>query len=176
MENMPGYDPTKRIFYQFSIVYGYYARCLASLYGPIYKLSIIDWKVMAVLGVHAPMSATEAGRLTSLRPHNVTRAVDSLVAKKLVVRRRDMADKRRVVISLSAKGDNAFKEIDKVRYTIEAEMLAFLLPAEHRELGRILAKIEQRCDELFHEDWSGRQFIAKRQPQRQVSKQRAGTV
>ncbi|HEX2199227.1 MAG TPA: MarR family transcriptional regulator [Burkholderiales bacterium] len=134
-------DPTARIFYRFAISAEHYARRLAAMYRPAYGISPPEWKVMAQLAQHAPMSATEAGRYTSLMPDKVTRAVDGLVSKGFVVRRLDREDKRRVVLSLSAKGSRAFADIDKARYAIESEMLARLAPEDIRALQRSLEKI-----------------------------------
>jgi DNA-binding MarR family transcriptional regulator len=138
------HDPKARTFYRFAISAEHYARRLAAMYRPAYGISPPEWKVMAQLALHAPMSATEAGKRTSLMPDKVTRAVDGLVAKGLVVRRLDRDDKRRVVLSLSAKGARAFAAIDRVRYQIESEMLASLESEEIRALHRALEKIEQR--------------------------------
>ena len=81
-------------------------------------------------------------------PDKVTRAVDGLVDKKLVVRRRVREDERRVVLSLTARGARAFAEIDAVRYEIESEMLAGLTAEENRALHRSLEKIEARLGSL----------------------------
>jgi DNA-binding MarR family transcriptional regulator len=142
------HDPRARTFYRFALGAEHYARRLAAMYRPAYGISPPEWKMLAILAQHAPMSATAAGERTSLMPDKVTRAVDGLVAKKLVVRRRDREDERRVVLSLTAKGARAFAEIDAVRYEIESEMLAGLTPEENRALHRALEKIEARLGSL----------------------------
>lgn len=149
------HDPEQRTFYQFSIYSSFYTRCLARMYVPRYRLSISDWKVLAVLAKHPPMSATEAGKRTSLQPDKVTRAVDSLTAKGLIRRRRDPADGRRTILSMSQKGRRAFAEIDRVRYAIESEFLEPLNAAELKQLYRICQKLDRRADELFRKrsDW-----------------------
>lgn len=142
------HDPRARTFYRFALSAEHYARRLAAMYRPAYGISPPEWKMLAILAKHAPMSATAAGERTSLMPDKVTRAVDGLVDKKLVVRRRDREDERRVVLSLTAKGARAFAEIDAVRYEIESEMLAGLTAEENRALHRALEKIEARLGSL----------------------------
>jgi DNA-binding MarR family transcriptional regulator len=142
------HDPRARTFYRFALSAEHYARRLAAMYRPAYRLSPPEWKMLAVLATHAPMSASAAGERTSLMPDKVTRAVDALVAKKLVLRRLDREDKRRVVLSLSVKGMRAFAEIDAVRYEIESDMLAGLTAEENRVLHRALEKIEARLGAL----------------------------
>ena len=156
------HDPKARTFYRFAINADYYARWLAAMYRPAYGISPAEWKVMAQLAAHAPMSATEAGRRTSLMPDKVTRAVDSLVAKGLVLRRLDGDDKRRVVLSLSAKGKRAYRAIDRVRYAIESEMLAALKPEEFAALHRMLEKIEFRVQAMFKAGHTWREILARR--------------
>jgi DNA-binding MarR family transcriptional regulator len=142
------HDPKARTFYRFAMSADHYARSLAAMYRPAYRISPPEWKVMAQLSPHAPMSATEAGKRTSLKPDKVTRAVDSLVKKRLVVRRLDLDDKRRVMLSLSAKGARAYAAIDQVRYAIESEMLKLLDPVEVETLHRLLDKIERRVQQM----------------------------
>lgn len=157
------HDPLQRTFYRFAILSGHYGRCLASMYAPAYRLSVSDWKVLAVLGVHAPMSATEAGKRTSLQPDKVTRAVDSLVAKGLVFRRRDRVDKRRTILTVSAAGKRAFRDIDRARYAIECEMLTPLSATELRQLSTILEKLDRHAVELFGKcrNWSELRALCK---------------
>ncbi len=118
------------------------------MYGPTYGLTFSDWRLMAVLGVRAPMSATQAGKLTSLKPDQVTRVVDSLLEKGLVSRRADSEDRRRVLLSLSGKGLRTFKAIDKVRYAVECEMLSTLGKSELETLGTVLAKISTQIEAM----------------------------
>jgi DNA-binding MarR family transcriptional regulator len=155
------HDPKARTFYRFAISAEYYARWLAAMYRPAYRLSPPEWKVLAILAAHAPMSATEAGQRTSLKPDKVTRAVDSLVAKRLVLRRLDKDDKRRVVLSLSAKGARAFGDIDRVRYAVESEMLQNLEPAEIEALHRIMDKIERQVREMLDAGDTWKQILAR---------------
>lgn len=156
-------DPRARTFYRFAINADHYARWLAGMYRRAYRISPAEWKVMAQLGSHGRMSASEAGRRTSLMPDKVTRAVNSLVAKRLVLRRLDDADKRRVALSLSAKGSRAFEAIDRVRYSIEKAMLATLAPQEIDALHDMLARIEHRAQAMAREGWTWREIVA-RQP------------
>lgn len=154
------HDAGERTFYRFAILSAFYTRSLAAMYVPRYRLSVSDWKVLAVLAVHAPLSATEAGKRTSLQPDKVTRAVDSLAAKGLVIRRRDRQDKRRTVLSVSADGRRAFAAIDRVRYAIESEFLRPLGAGELRELYRICAKLDARAAQIFRGPGDWRAILA----------------
>lgn len=151
------------MFYQFSIYADRYGRLLAGFYEGAYGLSYSDWRLMAVLGVHPAISASEAGKRTSLAPDKVTRTVDSLVDKGLVLRAPDKKDRRRVVLSLSAKGKRQFQAIDNVRYAIECEMLSELDASEALILHAALRKIGSHVERMMAEGRTWEEILTHRQ-------------
>lgn len=153
-------DRKARMFYQFSIYADRYGRLLAGFYEAAYGLSYSDWRLMAVLGVHPAISASEAGKRTSLAPDKVTRTVDSLVDKGLVLRTPDKKDRRRVVLSLSAKGKRQFRAIDNVRYAIECEMLSELDSSELSTLDGALQKIGALVEKMRAEGRTWKEILA----------------
>lgn len=160
-------DRKARMFYQFSIYADRYGRLLAGFYEAAYGLSYSDWRLMAVLGVHPAISASEAGKRTSLAPDKVTRTVDSLVDKGLVLRAPDKKDRRRVVLSLSAKGKRQFQAIDNVRYAIECEMLSELDSSELSVLDGALQKIGALVEKMRAEGRTWKEVLAdQRETQR----------
>jgi hypothetical protein len=71
--------------------------------------------------------------------------VAELEALGYVARGRDDADRRRNVVSLTARGEAALSELDAEVDAAQAELLAPLAPAERDELSRLLAKVLQRA-------------------------------
>jgi DNA-binding MarR family transcriptional regulator len=98
------------------------------------------------------LSATEAGAHTSLEPAKVTRGIDTLAEQGLVVRREDGADRRRTILSLSAKGKRIHDKIEQVSRALERELLSVLTPAEREMLYLVLDKLERRSSEIFDAD------------------------
>lgn len=143
-------DLKDRVGYRFLNLAGQQMRCLAAMYGPLYKLTIAKWKVLSVIGYFEPMSATELGRYTSLEPDKVSRVVDYLVKQRLVNRRQDPADRRRVILSLSAKGKRVNDSIEIVRRAIEVDLLRVLDPAELTTFYAALDKLDARAAEIFN--------------------------
>jgi DNA-binding MarR family transcriptional regulator len=148
------------MFYQFAIYSDRYNRLLAGFYEGAYGLSFSDWRLMAVLGVHPAISASEAGKRTSLAPDKVTRTVDGLVEKGLVLRAPDKKDRRRVVLSLSAKGRRQFQAIDEVRYAIECELLSALDGADVAALEGALREIGAHVQEMMVEGRTWKDIVA----------------
>jgi DNA-binding MarR family transcriptional regulator len=108
----------ERTAYRFLHLAGQVMRCLGEMYGPRYGLTIGTWKVLSMIGAYGPMSASELGKRTSLEPDKVTRTVDNLVKRSLVLRRQDPADRRRVILTLSSKGTVVNDAIEHVRCCI----------------------------------------------------------
>ena len=79
----------------------------------------------------------------------ITRAVDRLVEKGLVVRAPDKADRRRVVLRLSARGARASSTIEKVRQELEVEFLGVLSKEELASFYAILEKLEAHAKRIF---------------------------
>lgn len=129
-----------------------------------FGLSVSRWKVLAIIGHYAPMSAKDVAERTSLEPEKVTRAVDGLVRQKLVIRRRDTVDRRRVILSLSAKGTEIYNESELMRRVIDREFLDVLRPEEKQAFYMILDKLERRAAEIFVGKEAWRQILATQKP------------
>jgi DNA-binding MarR family transcriptional regulator len=114
-----------------------------------FGMTVSRWKVLVIIGRFAPMSAKDVAQRTSLEPEKVTRAVDGLVRQRYVIRRKDPQDKRRVILSLSPRGHEVFRESERIRYAIESEFLKVLGPDELRIFYGILNKLEKRAIQIF---------------------------
>lgn len=132
------------------------------MYLQIFDLSVSQWKILPIVGYYGPMSAKEVGERTSLEPEKVTRAVDQLVVRGLVTRKPDRKDRRRVVLSLAAKGLEVFEESEKLRGVIENKFLDALQPKERLTFHRILDKLEDRAKVMFESKQAWRDIIGER--------------
>jgi DNA-binding MarR family transcriptional regulator len=129
------------------------------MYLQMFDLSVSQWKILPIIGYYGPMSAKEVGERTSLEPEKVTRAVDQLVVRGLVTRKSDPKDRRRVVLSLAAKGTEVFENSEKLRGVIENKFLAALKPSERLAFHRILDKLEEHAKALFEGKQAWRYLI-----------------
>jgi DNA-binding MarR family transcriptional regulator len=146
-----------RTSYRFAIIASRQARSLAAMHAGELGLSVNGWKLLSVIQHFGPLSASEASAHTSLDATKVTRGIDMLAARRLVLRRRDRADRRRAVLSLSAKGRRVHAQIERVSRALEQELLRVLSPAERRMLDRTLDKLERRSAQIFasRDAWRG---------------------
>jgi DNA-binding MarR family transcriptional regulator len=139
----------RRTSYRFSIIARRQTRCLADMHASRFGLSVNGWKLLSVIEHFGPLSASEAGDRTSLEPANVTRGIDALADQGLVLRREDPADRRRTILSLSAKGKRIHDKIEQVSRALEQELLRVLRPAERDALDRMLDRLERRSAKIF---------------------------
>lgn len=67
--------------------------------------------------------------------------LNELEDSDLVVRQRDRSDRRRALIELSARGEQALREVDRVLQRVEDEILADLSTAERATLHGLLSRL-----------------------------------
>lgn len=139
----------ERVSHRFSVIAKRFDQTLAAMHSKKLGISISNWKIMQVIAFFGPLSATELGGRTSLDPDKVTRAVDALVQRSYVIRKDDEADRRRVVLTLSAKGRRMHDRIEMVAGALEAELLGVLTADEHRALLSSLNKLETHAETMF---------------------------
>ena len=154
-------DQQQWVAYRLSILNGYNVRGLAAMYNKRFRITVAQWRVLTVIGRHAPASATTVAKNTSLEPDKVTRAVDSLVRLGLVNRRSDSRDLRFVVLTLSAKGKRVNREIEMVRNAMELEFVGSLSLRETKTLYRLLDKLQIRAAQMFKKPNAWREILAK---------------
>jgi DNA-binding MarR family transcriptional regulator len=104
-------------------------------------LTIPQWRIMAVLGRFAPLSAGEVGERTLMDKVTVSRAVAALLGRALVERTTDGRDRRRSALRLSAAGRRLHARIAALALGYEARLLDGLTPAERRNLDALLDKL-----------------------------------
>jgi DNA-binding MarR family transcriptional regulator len=138
-----------RTTYRFSMISKRLIDCLSELFRSKFDLSINGWRVLSVVERFGPLAAFEVGRYVSLDPDKVTRTLNSLLKHKLLVRRVDTNDRRRISLSLSSKGKQVYREIDKVRVSLEYEFLGVLTPSELTAFYDVMDKLDEKAHELF---------------------------
>jgi DNA-binding MarR family transcriptional regulator len=127
--------------YRLSIVTQTISSALSRQYGERFGLSVPQWRVMAVLGRFAPLSANQVCQRTVMDKVAVSRAVSALLQRGLIERATDGADRRRSALRLSKKGRNMHHQIAPLALDYERRLLAGLSAKERDALGLILDKL-----------------------------------
>lgn len=100
------------------------------------------WQVLSVLRARPGLRMSEIADAAVLPPATLTRHMDRLVERALVVRRIDPADKRRVVAALSARGEALASELTEVEREVEAALAKALGADRFRALTHALSEID----------------------------------
>jgi DNA-binding MarR family transcriptional regulator len=94
-------------------------------------LSVPELRVMVILARVEQASLTEVAERLGVNASNASRACDQLVKRRLVRRKEDAQDRRRVVLTLSASGERVVQRVMDRRRELFEEIVA-AMPAEHR--------------------------------------------
>jgi DNA-binding MarR family transcriptional regulator len=124
---------------------------------------------MAAIGRFGPVSAKEVCAHTTVQPDKITRAVDRMVELGFVVRRKDAADGRRIALSLSAAGERAYRDIERVTRRVELALLDVISRREREDFNAILDKLESRAQTLLLLEKSAWRRLAKPRSRRRRS-------
>jgi len=131
--------------YRLSVLMLRISKAIAGSYERRFRLSVPEWRVMAVLGRFGPLSANGVSEKTQMDKVRVSRAVARLVAAGRVSRRIDAADRRRSVLALTASGRAIHREIVPHAQRVEARLLSGLRADERVALEQLLGKLEARA-------------------------------
>ena len=102
-----------------------------------------DMHVIEAVGLGEPKNMSAIAKLLSVTVGTLTIAMNSLVKKGYVNRERGKEDRRIVNISLSEKGERAYRHHEEFHRHMIDEILKDLTEEETEALVRSLSKLEQ---------------------------------
>ena len=150
-----------RTAYRFSMLAAQSTRCMGDLYRKL-GLTVGGWRTLSIIGRYEPIYPGSIAERTSVDPDKVTRAVDRLVAKGFVARKVDAADRRRIVLRLTARGRRVYTEIDQVRRAVEEKFLSVLTRDEFARFNALMDKLEAHARRIFTGKGAWRALVQKR--------------
>jgi DNA-binding MarR family transcriptional regulator len=109
-------------------------------------LSPEHWRVMALLHEQPGLGASAIAKGAVLPSASVTRHVDKLVELGMVVRRVDPADKRRVVLALSTRGQENAERLLAEERAVEDTIASGLGAERFKALARDLSMLPHVLD------------------------------
>jgi DNA-binding MarR family transcriptional regulator len=141
----PGEELALELFlpYRLSIATQTISAALSKQYGDRFGLTVPQWRVMAVLGRFAPLSANQVCQRTVMDKVAVSRAVAALLQRGLIERTTDTADRRRSALRLSKRGRVLHQQIVPLALAYERRLLSALTPKERETLSLVLDKLLQ---------------------------------
>jgi DNA-binding MarR family transcriptional regulator len=135
--------------YRLSLLTNTVSAGIARSYRDLHEISVIEWRIIAVLGRYPDLTAKEIGERTAMDKVAISRAVKTLVERGLLERVTDPQDRRRMHLQLSpGPGQALLREIIPLARAYEEKLLATLSPKEQDALSRILEKLQKKATTL----------------------------
>ncbi len=130
--------------YRLSVLSNRISSEIAALYETRFGISVTEWRVMAVLGRYPAISAVEVADHTAMDKVAVSRAVNALLERDLLLRDIHSDDRRRSVLTLSAAGQAVYDQIVPLALDYESRLLDSLSPSERKRFDTLLDALLHR--------------------------------
>jgi DNA-binding MarR family transcriptional regulator len=130
--------------YRLSVLSNTVSSALAGAYARRFGLTIPQWRVVAVLARSPGLSAAGVAERTAMDKVAVSRAVTGLTRAGRVRRVLAANDRRRSVLTLTARGRAVYRQIVPLALAYERRLLGELSPAEQAQFDRLLGRLQKR--------------------------------
>jgi DNA-binding MarR family transcriptional regulator len=131
--------------YKLSVLSNTVSTTVARAYDKRFKVSIPEWRVIAILGRFPGLSAVEVAERTMLDKVAVSRAVTKLIKKGRIDREFADVDKRRSILNLSEDGKKLHDEIAELALAFERDLLEGLSAEELTQLDSLMERLLARA-------------------------------
>lgn len=106
-------------------------------------LTALQYTALTVLERHPDLTAAHLARHSFVTAQTMADMVTALLSRGLIERHRDPADRRRLVIALTADGERLLRQLQPKVEQLERRMLAQLDAEESAQLRRALESCRQ---------------------------------
>ncbi len=110
-----------------------------------------EWRLVATLASRGELSSSELAAHAQLDRARTSKAVGSLVAKRLVSRTARAGDRRQVRLGLTEAGQALYRELFPLVTKINADLLGALDADEARRLDAALERLQARAERMVDE-------------------------
>jgi DNA-binding MarR family transcriptional regulator len=109
------------------------------LYRKELGLSEVEWRILAIVGDHAPLTLATLVEILGLDKGQLSRNVTALVKRRILMRTPDPQDSREMRIALTPRGEETFDALIGLALNRNRELVAGLSGAE---VATLLAALE----------------------------------
>ena len=131
--------------YRLAVLSNTVSTTVARAYDKRFKVSIPEWRVIAVLGRFPGLSAVEVAERTLMDKVAVSRAVTKLIKNGRIDREFADADRRRSILNLSEDGKKLHDEIAELALQFERDLLHGFSEDEMNNLNNIMERLLARA-------------------------------
>ena len=126
------------------------SRGAALTYRREFDVSLMEWRTLALLGAHQPLSLNELSRHAGLDKSQMSRVVAGLSRRAFVLRGPDSADGRGVRLTLSRSGAQVYEGLIASANRRNKALAGVLTAEERRQLDAMHARLADKARELIH--------------------------
>lgn len=113
-----------------------------------YGITRREWRLIALLAAHGPMSPSELSERAHLERARISRHTTELVGKKLFARVALRDDKRRARVELTERGRRLYNELFPQSVRLNNQVLQALSPPELAAFDAALRRLSEVADSL----------------------------
>jgi DNA-binding MarR family transcriptional regulator len=115
--------------------------------------TLAQYRTLVVLISRGPQRMVDLARALAVSPSTAGRMCDRLVRKGLVWRHRTRADRREVMVSVTAAGREVVGEATKRRRVLLAAILANLSPVQRSQVAAAFTAFAAAAGEVPDDEW-----------------------
>ncbi len=121
------------------------------VYGRRFGLSQVEWRIVALVGEHGPVSLNALAELMGLDKGQTSRGVSALVARRLVLREY-RREGRGIRITLSVRGTQMYDDLLKSALERNRVLLHGMSAAEKSEFFEILDRLTRLARTVLEQE------------------------
>jgi DNA-binding MarR family transcriptional regulator len=117
------------------------------------ETTIAQYRTLVVLASRGPQRLVDLAAALGVAPSTAGRMCDRLVRKGMIRRHRAHADRRAVLVSVTAAGRDVVDQATARRRALITGVLAALAPARQRAVAEALREFSDAAGEVPDSDW-----------------------
>lgn len=141
--------------YRLNVLAHVVSQGLSELYAGRHGLGIPEWRVIATLGQFGTMTAKQIGTHSHMHKTKVSRAVASLMRRRLVSRRANRQDLREAFLALTGPGRAVYGDLVPLAQDFAATLVAGLSQEDQAALDRLITGLTAAGRGLVRESPAG---------------------
>jgi len=153
-EPTPELDLEQFLPYRFNRLAERISASLSEVYRGQYRISVPEWRILAWLSQRERLTATDICRRAYMDKATVSRAVQRLEDRGLLVRAPSVNDQRGLVLTLTPAGEDLLADLAPRAHRWEARLVETLSVHEYRSLLHLFGKLERQLSRIELEDQS----------------------
>lgn len=145
----PEFELQSFLPYRLAVLADAVSQSIANLYHERFALNRAEWRILAALGDEPNMTGKQLSNYTTLDKMQVSRAVNAMLDRSLLIRSENPADRRNMILRLSEQGEELLSKVIPVVQEREKFLLQTLTEEEQQLFEKAVQKIHAKARELI---------------------------